>query len=295
MAQRSSLRIRTLGLAAILTLSLPAQDGCAEGHKGTPVQTVKAAHRCFAATVDVTGSVVPKAIAIVAADTNHFRQAELLVKEGEHVEASQRVARLAAQRSGNAQDWVAADSYLYAPSAGKAFKVANTATAAEPLIQIAVNDEFEVQAGIPATHISQLALGQSVRVYLNNDQDMLGRLRLLPSEVNRVTQLGEARIQVEDVRNLPAGTFVNVSIQAGRSCGVSVPSSAVLHRRGVTSIQVIRDNLVTTRQVKLGLVSDDHTEVVQGLELGETIIASAGASLHDGDAVNPSIASPGSE
>ena len=42
---------------------------------------------------------------------------------------------------------------------------------------------------------------------------------------------------------------------------------------------------VETRRVQVGLFSDTHIEVREGLSEGEIIVANAGTSLHDGDRI----------
>jgi hypothetical protein len=37
--------------------------------------------------------------------------------------------------------------------------------------------------------------------------------------------------------------------------------------------------------VKVGLVSDTSTEILEGVEVGDIVVADAGTSLHDGDKV----------
>ena len=73
----------------------------------------------------------------------------------------------------------------------------------------------------------------------------------------------------------------------GRSCGVSIPRSAVQYRTDGASVQVLRGDIVETRRVRLGLFSDTAVEVREGIRQGEVVIANAGTSLHDGDRVNP--------
>jgi multidrug efflux pump subunit AcrA (membrane-fusion protein) len=50
-------------------------------------------------------------------------------------------------------------------------------------------------------------------------------------------------------------------------------------------VQVIKGNTVETRRVRVGLTSDTSTEILEGLEVGEIVVADAGSSLHDGDQV----------
>jgi multidrug efflux pump subunit AcrA (membrane-fusion protein) len=42
---------------------------------------------------------------------------------------------------------------------------------------------------------------------------------------------------------------------------------------------------VETRKVQVGLTSDTNTQILEGLEVGEIVVADAGSSLHDGDQV----------
>jgi multidrug efflux pump subunit AcrA (membrane-fusion protein) len=48
---------------------------------------------------------------------------------------------------------------------------------------------------------------------------------------------------------------------------------------------VIKGDTVETRKVRVGLTSDTSTEILEGLDVGETVVANAGSSLHDGDQV----------
>jgi len=48
---------------------------------------------------------------------------------------------------------------------------------------------------------------------------------------------------------------------------------------------VVKGNVVETRKVRVGLTSDTSTEILEGLDVGETVVADAGSSLHDGDQI----------
>ena len=50
-------------------------------------------------------------------------------------------------------------------------------------------------------------------------------------------------------------------------------------------MQVVKDNTIETRKVRVGLTSDSHTEILEGLDVGEIVVADAGSSLHDGDQI----------
>ena len=50
-------------------------------------------------------------------------------------------------------------------------------------------------------------------------------------------------------------------------------------------MQVVKGNTIETRRVRVGLTSDTSTEIIEGLNEGEVVVADAGTSLHDGDQV----------
>jgi multidrug efflux pump subunit AcrA (membrane-fusion protein) len=48
---------------------------------------------------------------------------------------------------------------------------------------------------------------------------------------------------------------------------------------------VVKGNTIETRNVRVGLVSDSRIEILEGIEVGEIVVADAGSSLHDGDQI----------
>ena len=123
---------------------------------------------------------------------------------------------------------------------------------------------------------------------LEDGRDLPGRVRQVPSEINPVSQLGAVRIQIESDPSLRAGTFARATIDAERSCdGVSVPRSAVYFRTEGATVQVVRDDVVETRKIRVGLMSGHAVQVLDGVREGETVIANAGGSLRDGEKVKP--------
>ena len=74
--------------------------------------------------------------------------------------------------------------------------------------------------------------------------------------------------------------FARANIDAKRSCGVAVPRTAIDR-----TLQVVKSNIIETRRVRVGLTSETSTEILEGLDVGETVVADAGTSLHDGDQV----------
>lgn len=251
------------------------------------VIVTKSTNACFSDLVRVTGFVVPRREAVVSPDTEGSKVTDLLVREGDIVTENQEVARLSAPP---AQPGGAAGSRspisLKASAAGLVTQVntvvgAPASPQAGPMFRIAVNNEIELDAEVPSIHMLKLNPGATARISRDNQSDIVGRVRLVSPQIDRVSHLGHVRISLSSNPSLEIGMFAKANIDAKRSCGVAVPRSALDH----LTVQVVKGNIVETRGVRVGLVSDTSTEILEGLDVGEVVVADAGTSLHDGDQI----------
>jgi multidrug efflux pump subunit AcrA (membrane-fusion protein) len=74
-------------------------------------------------------------------------------------------------------------------------------------------------------------------------------------------------------------------VEVARHEGVLVPLSAVLFEPAGVAVQVVRDGVVQTRQVALGLQDEGRAEIAHGLAPGERVVAISGTFVRDGDRV----------
>jgi multidrug efflux pump subunit AcrA (membrane-fusion protein) len=259
--------------------------------KDTPEQALvvvtKSTNACFSDQVRVTGFVVPRREAVVGVDQEGSKVTDLFVRQGDMVTDNQELARLSPppQLPGTPARPPGPIS-LRAPAAGLVTEVrtivgAPASPQAGPMFRIAVNNEIELDAQVPASHMLKLNPGATVRISRDDAPDLVGRVRLVSPEIDRANQLGHVRISLSGNPSLKVGTFARASIDAKRSCGVAVPRTAIDH----LTVQVVKGNTVETRNVRVGLVSDTSIEILEGLDVGEIVVADAGSSLHDGDKI----------
>jgi multidrug efflux pump subunit AcrA (membrane-fusion protein) len=248
------------------------------------VVVAKSTNACFSDMVRGTGFIVPRREAVAGVDQEGFKVADLPVREGEIVTDNQELARLAPLQPGSRPPPAALS--LRAPAAGLITDVRTAAGAPAspqggPMFRIAVNNEIELDAEVPAVHVLKLNPGATVRITRDNAPDLAGRVRLVSPQIDRATQLGHVRIALTGDPSLKVGMFARANIDAKRSCGVAVPRTAIDR----LTLQVVKGNTVETRRVRVGLTSDTSTEILEGLDVGETVVADAGTSLHDGDQI----------
>ncbi|SHK83050.1 RND family efflux transporter, MFP subunit [Bradyrhizobium lablabi] len=260
------------------------------------VVVTKSTNACFSDLVRVTGFIVPRREAVVGVDQEGSKVSEVLVREGDLVTDNQELARLTpppAQPGAQSQQGGGRPppTSLRAPAPGLVTEVRTIAGApaspqAGPMFRISVNNEIELDAQVPSVHMLKLNPGATARISRDNGPDLPGRVRLISPQIDRPTQLGHVRITLTNNPTLKVGMFARANIDAKRSCGVAIPHTAIDH----LTVQVVKGDTVETRKVRVGLVSDTSTEILEGLDVGEVVVADAGSSLHDGDKIKTTFA-----
>ena len=81
------------------------------------------------------------------------------------------------------------------------------------------------------------------------------------------------------------GAYARGKIETGREEAVTVPLSALTYQRSGPALQVVKDGVISTRPVTLGVVSEGRAGIAEGLAEGELVVAKAGTFVHDGDKV----------
>jgi multidrug efflux pump subunit AcrA (membrane-fusion protein) len=288
--------IPAAGVVFLIAAASSPGRGETNSPSGAQVVVVRATNACFSASIRVTGFLVPREEAVVTLDAPGTSVAEVLASEGDRVTAGQALARVNRPSGAGPDAGAVKTTTLRAPAAGVITRstavVGATASplSPEPLFRIAVDNAMELEADVPSIHVPALAPGQTARAETTAGRELSGRVRLVPAAIDQRTQLGRARISLERDPELRFGMFARATIDAKRSCGVSVPRSAVRYRTEGASVQVVRDDVIETRLVQVGLHSDTSTEIESGLHEGDMVVANAGSSLRDGDKVTPIVA-----
>jgi multidrug efflux pump subunit AcrA (membrane-fusion protein) len=295
--------VATTGLVTVAAFAMSQwhEAGAKDAEKAQPagalVTVVYATKACFSDEVRVTGFLVPHKVAVVTADGDGYKITEVLVSEGDLVTSGQDLVRLNRPASKDPRSGSAVPAHamtLHAPVSGQVISTsamlgAMVSPQAGPLFQIVENNEIELEVEVPSQQMPKLKVGATARIIVDDGPERNGEVRLV-GEIDQRSQLGKARLSVDKDPLLRAGMFARATVDASRSCGISVPRAAIIYQTQGTSVQVVSNNTIETRRVQLGLVSDNNVEIRDGISDGDTIVASAGTSLHDGDLVKTTFA-----
>ena len=157
-----------------------------------------------------------------------------------------------------------------------------------PMFRIIANADIELEAEIPDISMPRISKGMTVFVQPAGFLDPVpGTVRLISPEIDKATRLGRVRVALKHDDRLAIGASARGTIEIGRRTGVTLPLSAVSYDKAGAYAQVVKDNIVATRRLTIGLLGSKSAEVVSGLVAGDLVIARAGTFVRDGDRVRP--------
>ena len=162
------------------------------------------------------------------------------------------------------------------------------ATGTEPMFRIIRDGQIEIEAEVIETELGAIALGDAVEATIAGNGTVTGTVRLIAPTVDQDTRLGLVRVALQGNNVLRAGTFASGWITTDSHSATTVPSSAVLTDQGGEFVQIVDEGTIARRKVVAGLFSENGVrEIIDGIEVGETVVSRAGAFFRDGDRVRP--------
>ncbi|WP_457584162.1 efflux RND transporter periplasmic adaptor subunit [Ensifer canadensis] len=158
----------------------------------------------------------------------------------------------------------------------------------EPLFAMIRDGAIEMKADVAEADIIKLAVGQPATITLaGGDTKVEGAIRLIAPTVDPVSRLGTVFISLKDTTKARSGMYANAIVTAEQKQAVVLPQTAVTIENGKTIVRKVDNGVVNIVPVKTGISDGKFVEVVDGLKVGEQVVARAGAYVRDGDRINP--------
>ncbi|PSL39852.1 biotin/lipoyl-binding protein [Labedella gwakjiensis] len=189
---------------------------------------------------------------------------------------------LAEQQLAIAQQQLA-DNTITAPASGTVAAVSLAAgdeveaASTTAVITVLADSGYVVESTLPLSDVRAVDVGQAVAITVEGeDSDIAGTVSsigvLNVSETS--TPSFAVTVSLDDTEVEPlTGTAASLAITAAAASDVLVVPTSAVHVSGTTStVDVLVDGTVESRQVELGAVGADYTEVADGIASGDLVV-----------------------
>ncbi len=247
----------------------------------------------WARTLTANGSILPWQEAIITAQMQGVRIAEVKVSIGDKVHQGDVLMTLDNYiNTGNSGAARAIQGQVVAPDDGvisaASANVGSMMQSGAELFRLIRKGRLEWRAELTAEELMLLRKDMPVKISVGENRTINGFVRAISPSVSAQTRYGYALISLQDSSGIIAGAFAHgtFDISGGKKSMQTLPQSAVMQRGSINYVLIVsEDNRAHERVVSVGQRIGDRIQIKQGLKANEPVIESGGAFLTDGDVV----------
>ena len=244
-------------------------------------------------TLSANGSILPWQEAIISAQVQGLRIAEVNVSIGDHVQQGEVLVTLDnfARVVGDASERPVQGRILAPDSGVISAASANVGSVAQPgveLFRLIRKGRLEWRAELTADELMLLRKGMTAEITVGEGRVIRGTVRAIAPSVNSQTRYGYVLVTIPDSTGIIAGAYAHgtFDVSGGKKSVLSLPQSSVMQRGTLTYVLVVgADNHVHERTVSVGQRVGDRIQIKQGLKANEPVVESGGSFLTEGDVV----------
>jgi len=185
-----------------------------------------------------------------------------------------------------------------APDAGiissRSASVGAVLGAGSEMFKLIRQGRLEWRGEVTSNELERVKVGTAVTLTSPSGAQVKGRVRSVAPTVDAATRNGLVYVDLAGTlgsgkaaaNSFKPGMFARGEFELGSSNALTVPQTAVVVRDGFSYVyRVGQDKRVTQLKVQTGRVVGDHIEILSGVKTGDSLVASGGSFLSDGDLV----------
>lgn len=163
-------------------------------------------------------------------------------------------------------------------------------TAGTKVFSLVDNSRIYVDCALSEHDAAVLQAGKEIVMRIDAlGRDFGGKIIYVSPAMEESSRTYTARVELTGTGNdIKAGLFARGQIDIlQRPRAIAVPKSAVVDRNGHTAVFLLKeDHRIEEREVRIGLLNDEESEILQGLSEGDVVILDNQDKLKDGDMVD---------
>ena len=166
-------------------------------------------------------------------------------------------------------------------------------TAGTELLRLIRQGRLEWHPELPEADLSRVKRGATVQVRGADGAWVTGTVRAVSPGVDTGTRTGSVHAALPEPGSLKAGAFVEGRIITRASHGLMVPTASVVMRDGYAYVFTVDAKDIAHRvRVQTGVGDGDRVEILDGIVVGQSLVASGAGFLGEGDHVKVVAAVP---
>jgi RND family efflux transporter MFP subunit len=164
----------------------------------------------------------------------------------------------------------------------KCVEVGDQAAPGKPLVDLEDPSQLQLEADVPEAMASRIE--QNARMTIRVGQgsaDLSGTIVEIAPIADPTTRTFRVKLDVPACPGLMSGQFARLVVPVGENTSLRVPASAVVQRGQMEIVFVVENQRARLHLVKTGRRVNDETEILSGLDSGDSVVVDNAEQLVD--------------
>ena len=182
---------------------------------------------------------------------------------------------------------------IRAPIAGvissREIKIGGQVSVNDPTFRITDASRLVAKLKIPQTELAKFSAGQAIRLSVDAMPEIMFAAtidRISPTIDTRNGTFRATAYIDNDGSLLAPGMFARFSVAYEKHAdALVIPAAALVKEDNISIVYVVSDGAVVRRVIQTGIESDGIVEVLNGLDIAESVVVTGQSGLRDGSKV----------
>ena len=158
----------------------------------------------------------------------------------------------------------------------------------KPLLELEGKAGLRLVADLPAQLAGQVQQGEKLGVRVDTLANVLtGEVAEISPAADPSSRTVRVKVNLAEGAGVRSGQFGRLAVPVGEASFLFVPTTAVVRRGQMEIVFAAVDGKAQMRLVRCGKMTEQGTEILAGLQSGETIVMEGAEMLRDGQPLQP--------
>ncbi len=164
--------------------------------------------------------------------------------------------------------------------------VGDLAAPGKPLVEIENPAALQLEADIPEDMAARIERSAQMTVRVGSTLEPLqASVSEIAPAADPISRTFRVKLDLPRATTLKSGQFARLVVPVGESSTLRVPASAVVRRGQMEIAFAVEDQHARLHLVKTGQIANEETEILSGLDAGDSVVIEGAAQLTDGQPV----------